>query len=264
RIRTFTRGRGRSACRSIAASRPTCSSAISSARSLSAILSTASTRRNREGGSNMRNLLVAVLLAAFAAGVGAQGQKSTYKVPRTPDGQPDFQGYWTNLTYTPYERPKELANKPFYTEKEAIDAFNKAVAESENQVVHYVNTDFGATPVQTGAKPNLRTSLVIDPPDGRIPPMTLEAQKREAARTAAQRAGGPLARTWRDDRGTVWCVFHERAVPAVTAPYGSNYQIVQSKNYIVMIYEWNSERRVISLDQPHGAVPLYAGDSRGH
>src|SRR6476619_7463207 len=158
----------------------------------------------------MRNLLVAALLAAFAASVGAQGQKSTYKVPRTPDGQPDFQGYWTNLTYTPYERPKELANKAFYTEKEAIEAFNKAVDDSTNQVVHYVNSDFGATPVQTGAQPNLRTSLVIDPPDGRIPPMTPEAQKREAARAAAGRAGGPLARTWRDDRGTVWCVFHDR------------------------------------------------------
>ena len=119
-----------------------------------------------------------------------------------------------------------------------------------------MNTDFGATPVQTGAKPNLRTSLVIDPPDGRIPPMTPEAQKREAARAAAERAAGPLARTWRDDRGTVWCVFHDRAVPAVTAPYGSNYQIVQSKDQLVMIYEWNSEHRVIPLDgRPHGTVP---------
>jgi hypothetical protein len=222
----------------------------------------------------MRNLLVAALVAVSAASIGAQGQQSagrtlsgppSYKVPRTPDGHPDFQGYWTNLTYTPYERPKELANKPLYTEQESIDAFNKAVAGAQNQEVHYVNTDFGATPVQTGAKPNLRTSLVIDPPDGRLPPMTPEAQKREAARTAAERAGGPLARTWRDDRGTVWCVFHDRAVPSVTAPYGSNYHIVQSKDFVVMIYEWNSERRVIPLNgSPHGPVPIYAGDSRGH
>ena len=213
----------------------------------------------------MRNLLVTALLAAFASGLGAQGAKNAYKVARTPDRQPDFQGYWTNLTYTPYERPKELANKPFYTEKEAIDVFNKAVAGSENQAVHYVSTDFGATPVQTGAKPNLRTSLVIDPPDGRIPPLTPEAQKREAARAAADRGAGPLARTWRDDRGTVWCVFHERAVPAVIAPYGSNYQFVQSKDHIVMIYEWNSEHRVIPLDgRPHGTIPTYIGDSRGH
>jgi len=229
-----------------------------------------------------RTLLMAALVAgsvaAIAAEQGQQGQPATpapaaraassapaYKVPRTPDGQPDFQGYWTNLTYTPYERPKELASKAFYTEKEAIDAFNKAVADSTNQVVHYVNSDFGATPVQTGAKPNLRTSLVIDPPDGRIPPMTPEAQKRQAARTAAERAGGPLARTWRDDRGTVWCVFHDRAVPSVVAPYGSNYHIVQSKNVMVMMYEWNSEHRVIPLDSsPHGTVPMYVGDSRAH
>ena len=180
----------------------------------------------------MRKLLLAGLVAVSAVTVDAQG---TYKVPRTPDGHPDFQGYWTNLTYTPYERPKDLAGKAFYTEKEAIDAFNKAVADSQNQVVHYVSTDFGATPVQTGAQPNLRTSLVIDPADGRIPPMTPEAQKREAARAAAERAGGPLARTWRDDRGTVWCVFHDRVVPSVVAPYGSNYHIVQSKDFIVMV-----------------------------
>src|SRR5258705_13384177 len=120
----------------------------------------------------MRNLMVAAIVALAVAGGGAQGQpgaKGTYKTPRTADGQPDFQGYWTNLTYTPYERPKELANKPFYTEKEAIDAFNTAVAESQNQVVHYVNSDYGATPAQTAAKPNLRTALLTEPPDGRRP-----------------------------------------------------------------------------------------------
>jgi len=224
-----------------------------------------STRRNNTGFLPVRLVKRGVFAMLVALSVATLGAQSKYKPARTADGQPDLQGYWTNLTYTPFERPKELAQKPFYTEKEAIEAFNKAVDGSENQVVHYVNTDFGATPVQTGAKPNLRTSLVIDPADGRIPPMTADAQKREAARLAEQRSAGPLARTWRDDRGTVWCVFHDRAVPAVTAPYGSNYQIVQSKDYVVMIYEWNSERRVIPLtSQPHGTVPLYAGDSRGH
>jgi hypothetical protein len=115
-------------------------------------------------GSIRRSSLLCALVAISVAGLAAQAK---YKVSRTADGQPDLQGYWTNLTYTPFERPKELANKPFYTEKEAIEAFNKAVEGSENQVVHYVNTDFGATPVQTGAKPNLRTSLVIDPAEFR-------------------------------------------------------------------------------------------------
>ena len=111
----------------------------------------------------MRSVLVAALLAVSGAGIGAQGK---YSVPRTADGHPDFQGYWTNLTYTPYERPKALANKPFYSEKEAIDAFNKAVAESQNQVVHYVSTDFGATPVQTRAQPNY-AGCPSAPPGGR-------------------------------------------------------------------------------------------------
>ena len=220
----------------------------------------------------MRHALTAALVLVSTLGVAAQEKpaaesKTSYKVPRTPDGQPDLQGYWTNLTYTPFERPRALANTPLYTEREAIEAFNKAVAESQNQAVHYVNTDFGATPVQTGAKPNRRTSLVIDPPDGRVPPLTPEARQRETARQAAERAGGPLARTWRDDRGAVWCVFHDRVVPSFVAPYGSNYQIVQSRDWIVLTYEWNSERRVIPLDgRPHGpaSVRTYAGDARGH
>lgn len=190
-----------------------------------------------------------------------------YRAPRTPEGRPDLQGYWTNLTYTPFERPKALANKPLYTEQEATEAFNAAVADSQDQIVHYVNSDFGATPVQTGAKPNRRTSLVIDPADGRVPPLTPEAQRREAGRIAAEKADGPLARTWRDDRGTSWCVFHDRAVPSIVAPYGSNYHIVQSRDFIVLVYEWNSERRVIPLDgRPHvpASVRTYAGDARGH
>ena len=220
----------------------------------------------------MRNALTAALVLLSSLCIAAQENpaaqpKTSYKVPRTPDGQPDLHGYWTNLTYTPFERPKALANTPLYTEREAVEAFNKAVAESQNQAVHYVNTDFGATPVQTGAKPNRQTSLVIDPPDGRVPPLTPEARERETARQVAERAAGPLARTWRDDRGAVWCVFHDRAVPSVVAPYGSNYQIVQSRDWIVLSYEWNSEHRIIPLDgRPHGpsSVRSYAGDARGH
>ena len=210
----------------------------------------------------------ALVLSAMAASAQERpAAAASYRVPRTPDGQPDLQGFWTNLTYTPFERPKELAAKPFYTEKEAVDFFNRSIAGSQDQIVHYVNGDFGATPVQTGARPNLRTSLVIDPADGRIPPLTPEALKRQQAHLAADKARGPLAQTWRDDRGTVWCVFHDRAVPAIVAPYGSNYHIVQSKDWIVMTYEWNSERRVIALDgRPHAPASYrtYAGDARGH
>jgi hypothetical protein len=207
-----------------------------------------------------------------ASPVLAQTQPSasaSYKVPRTADGQPDLQGIWTNLTYTPFERPKELGDKAFYTEQEALEVFNKAAQTSltTDQLVHYVQSDFGSTPVQGGARPNLRTSLVIDPPDGRVPAFTREAEQRVEAQRAAQ-AARAIPQTWRDDRGANWCLFHEGAVPFIPDPvgYGSNYHIVQSRDWVTIIYEWNGERRIIPLDgRQHGpaSVRTYAGDSRG-
>jgi len=225
---------------------------------------------SRSGGMMSAGVLVAATMTVFNAAAAAQQRPAAhYSAPRTPDGQPDLQGYWTNLTYTPFERPKELGNKAFYTEQEAIDAFNKAahVSLTVDQLVHYSQGDFAATPVQGGAVPNLRTSLVIDPPDGRIPPLTAAGEQRLAAQRA-QRAN-PVAQTWRDDRGANWCVFHEGAIPFIPDPigYGSNYQIVQSRDWVVIIYEWNQERRIIPLDgRPHApaAIRSYAGDSRGH
>jgi hypothetical protein len=206
--------------------------------------------------------------------VVAQGRPTTaqgsYKAPRTADGRPDLQGYWTNLTYTPFERPKELADKAFYTEQEAIEAFSKGAQLSftTDQLVHNVQSDFGLTPVQGGARPNLRTSLVIDPPDGRIPAYTPEGERRVEAQRAAVVARGPIPQSWREDRGANWCVFHEGAVPFIPDPvgYGSNYHITQTRDWLTIIYEWNGERRIIPLDgRPHGpaSVRTYAGDSRG-
>ena len=213
-------------------------------------------------------VMVGPLLSTVDAQQNRAGTAGTYRAPRTPDGKPDLQGYWTNLTYTPFERPRELGDKAFYTEQEAAEAFASAAKDSleTDQLVHYVQADWAATPVQTGAKPNLRTSIVTSPANGRIPALTPEAQKRVAAMQAANKARGPLPLTWRDDRGTAWCIFHDRAVPSIPAPYGSNYHIVQTRDFIVMTYEWNSERRVIPLDgRPHGpaSVRSYAGNARG-
>ena len=117
---------------------------------------------------------------------------------RTPDGQPDLQGYWTNSTYTPLQRPKDV-NKEFYTAAEALESMKRA-ADREAEVsegignadVHFDLTQFGLDKSQSAMALNLRTSLIVDPPDGRIPPMTAEGQKRAAARAEARkRAGGP-------------------------------------------------------------------------
>ena len=69
-------------------------------------------------------LALVVVLAPLTAAAQEAPTAPAYRAPRTPDGRPDLQGFWTNLTYTPFERPRPLANKPFYTEQEATDAFN--------------------------------------------------------------------------------------------------------------------------------------------
>jgi hypothetical protein len=215
-------------------------------------------------------LALATIIGVLSRGMLARlhsAETKGYLVPRTGDGHPDLQGYWTTLTYTPFERPKELADKPFYTEQEAMDAFQKAVQQraANEQIAHFVRSDFGLTPVQTGAKPNLRTSLVIDPPDGRLPRLTPEAVQRVAARRSAQ-IPNTSAETWRDDRGTIRCVFEDGVVPFIPDVYGSNYDIVQTRDWILIVYEFNTEHRVIPLDgRPPGpaSVRTYAGDSRG-
>src|ERR1700730_6340350 len=137
---------------------------------------------------------------------------------RTLDGQPNLQGVWTNSTITPMERPRELAGKEFFTEKEAAE-YEKQARERNNGdrrdsnaeadlAVGYNDVwwDRGTRVVSTR-----RTSIIVDPPDGRIPPLTPEAQKKEAARAEARRlhpADGPEDLSL-DDR----CIVRRNAGP---------------------------------------------------
>jgi hypothetical protein len=193
-------------------------------------------------------------------------------LPRTPDGQPDLQGYWTNLTFTPFERPAKYGNREFLTDDETAELFKKGVQHSyeftfENPAGTpvYDSTAFGLDAWQNGIKPNKRTSLIVDPPDGKIPPLTSEAQKARAARrdTAKARAEGPEDLTL----GVRCLTFATNGPPMLPSAYNSNYHIVQQSGYVVIESEWNSEFRIIPLD---GRPPLsqnihrWHGDSRGH
>src|SRR6267142_5757804 len=147
------------------------------------------------------NTLLAVIAVIWLVPVSVAGQaslakaapaatvKKTWTPPRTADGQPDLQGLWTNATITPFERSKEFAGKEFLTEKEAAEFENRALqnanrdrrgANAEADVAGAYN-DFW---FERGTKvvPTRRTSLVVDPADGKIPALTPQAQKVAAAR----------------------------------------------------------------------------------
>ncbi len=144
--------------------------------------------------------LVAATAAVLLAPSPVAGQGNTkvaaktWAVPHTANGQPDLQGLWTNATITPFERPKDLAGKEFFTEEEAA-AYEKRIAQNSNRDrrgdtaeadVAGAYNDFW---FDRGNKivPTRRTSLVIDPPDGKVPPLTAQAQKAAAARTEISR-----------------------------------------------------------------------------
>jgi hypothetical protein len=211
---------------------------------------------------------VALACATLAAG-------QAWTPPKTPDGQPDLQGVWTNATLTPFQRPADLASKPFFTEAEAA-AFEKQRIQQND--VDRIDGDRGAADLARRAYNNFwfdrgtrvvqsrRTSLVVDPPDGKVPPLTAQAQKRFdnfRAEQALHPSDGPEDRLL-----TERCIlFGAAGPPMLPEPYNNNYQIAQSPGYVTILAEMNHEARVIPLDgRPHvpAGIRQWTGDSRGH
>jgi hypothetical protein len=185
-------------------------------------------------------------------------------VPRTPWGDPDLQGVWNNSTTTPLERPKSMAGKEFLTEEEA-QALDEAAAgrgdrRSDNPAadVDGAYNDFWWDRGKTVA--TRRTSLVIDPPDGRVPPLTPEGQQRAAAVTAALRG---VARGPEDRNLAERCV--TRGAPKLPGGYNNNFQIFQTPDHVAIVQEMVHETRIIPLDgRPHLSprIRQWMGDSR--
>ena len=111
------------------------------------------------------------------------------RAPRTPWGDPDIQGIYTSSTHTPLERPAELKGKPFFTEEEAaayVQARQKELLQQPGDAIHYDDAVWQSERTPTGLS-TLRTSLVVDPPDGRIPPLTAEAERRVKTQAEVRR-----------------------------------------------------------------------------
>jgi hypothetical protein len=234
----------------------------------------------------LRRLLVALALAGFAvalvyvAPTAAQGQAarassvaSTYKVPRLPDGHPDFQGFWNNTTYTPLERPKGI-DREFFTKEEVVEQMKRAAAEEGEQTtpgtiadVHYDFTQFGLDRSQAPVALNLRTSLIEDPADGHLPPMTEEGKRLNAARAEARKRAGAITDAAQNQPLSVRCILMDRDGPPMLAgAYNNNYQIVQSPGTVLILVEMLHSPRIIPLDvrpQLPRQVRQLEGSSRG-
>jgi len=192
---------------------------------------------------------------------------------KTPDGQPDLQGYWTNNTYVPLERANGVT-KEFYTREEAIEAAKKAAAREEEQTtpgttadVHYDFTQFGLDKSQTVLTPNLRTSMITDPPSGKIPAVTAEGQKRAADKAAERRKQGAQYDQVQNIPIGSRCIYQNAGPPMLPPGYNPAYQIVQGPGYVMILIEAGHEVRVIPTDgRPHPpqSVRSWLGDSKGH
>jgi len=230
-------------------------------------------------------IAIVSLASTPVAGQASTAAKSTAKpktwtAPRTPEGRPDLQGVWDYRTITPLERPAALGEKRFFTAEEAA---NFERDENRRQNRDLIDPAKGGAQYPPGGvvpynefwydrgnriTTSLRTSLIVDPPDGRLPPRTPEGQKKADARAAASRAdqlGHPPADSYDDRPLTERCVLGFNAGPPMTpGAYNNNVQILQNARYVVIANEMVHDARVIPLDgRPHGKVRQWLGDSRG-
>jgi len=188
-------------------------------------------------------------------------QPAAQKAPTTPWGDPDLQGIWTYATMTPLERPRELT-KAVLTEAEA--------AEYERQVIarqSVTNNTAGPDWWDPGTQRlvDRRSSLIVDPEDGRLPPLADAAKQRAAAR-AQLRPRGSLTDGPEDLGLNVRCLLWSTAgPPMLPGVYNNNVQFVQTRAYTAIVNEMIHDARIVPTDgRPHGSVPKWMGDSRGH
>ena len=227
-------------------------------------------------------LTVATMVALIPVPAAGQAQSTTSgdsTPPLTTWGDPDLQGVWDFRTITPMERPSQFADKEVLTDEEAAGfqraenrRLNRDLIDPEVGGLNYApQSQGGVVPYNefwydrgTSLVEDKRTSLIVSPPNGRIPPLTAEAQQRATARRE-YRSTHP-ADSWEDRSVGDRCIVGFNAgPPMVPSAYNNNVQLFQTADYVVILNEMVHNARIVSLgSRPHGTILQWVGDSRGH
>jgi hypothetical protein len=247
-------------------------------------------------GAMMFRLLASVGFVAMLAPLAAQPKP--WSPPKTPWGDPDLQGVWpgTDMVGTPLQRDPSLGTRAVLSDQEYAQRVERAKHQSDVDSQETVNETTRCDPTRGGlgntqttcsngvsigpplywddrGKPNRQASLVVDPPDGRIPPLMPDAQKAASARTAS-RQSRPCARTaggchdsWEDE--SLWdrCITRGLLGSILPSTYNDGNQILQAPGMVVLRNEMIHETRIIPIDgrpHPSPAIRTWMGDSRGH
>ena len=227
-----------------------------------------------------KSVVTLVALLVMGAAAMAQSQRGTYNPPRTPWGDPDLQGIWpgTESLGVPLQRPREYGTRNVLTEAEfqarqaaAKQQEEAALAEFDVETADTANA--GAVGSATSppphwlerGKPSRQASLIVDPPDGRQPALTAEAQQRNAALQEARKGRGP-ADSYEDRSLYDRCISRGPIGSILPVIYNNGNEIVQGPGYVAIRNEMIHETRIVPLDgRPHTspAIKSYMGDSRG-
>ncbi|MBT5483574.1 MAG: hypothetical protein HOH14_10815 [Gammaproteobacteria bacterium] len=200
-------------------------------------------------------------------------QQEGWEMPRTSWGDPVIQGSWTNSTTVPLQRPAEMGTKEFYTQAEVREILNRQLnteyAETEAGTaadVHYQFDDYGMNKTADTITANLRTSIIFDPPNGRLPEPTEGALAKLAEYTVWRNEHQWESAKTRglSERCLIW---GQEGPPMLPLGYNSTYQFMQTEDYVILELEMIHDVRIIPLDggdPMDNSLPQWMGNSRGH
>ena len=222
-------------------------------------------------------VMLAVVIALVTLAPVSSAAQGTRTPPKTPWGDPDLQGIYTSddLMDTPIERPAEFGERLHFTEAELAEAAAQLAKRAEADLQEFVRPNARVSTGPPGnwgeraRRPPRQTSLIVDPPNGRMPPLTPEGEKRLTESEARQTALTPQRppASWEDYDLYIRCISRGLAGAMLPSSYDNGTQIVQAPGYVTLIHEKVHEARIIPLDgRPHVGQNMrsYLGDSRGH